>query len=51
MQLKPRLLTVIHQVLYFPSSLLFPDYDRAQHYGKPLSMRGGGVGIIKHNIH
>ena len=27
------------------SSLLPPNYDLAQHYGGPLSMRGGGVAI------
>ena len=31
------------------SSLLPPRYDLAQHYGRPLSMRGCGVAIVKHN--
>ena len=31
------------------SYLLPPNYNLAQHYGRPLSMRGGNVAIIKHN--
>ena len=31
------------------SSLLPPNYNLAQHYGRPLSMLDGGVSIIKHN--
>ena len=31
------------------SSLLPPNYDLAQHYGRPISIRGGGIAIIKHN--
>ena len=31
------------------SSLLTPNYDLAQHYGRPISIRGGGIAIIKHN--
>ena len=31
------------------SSLLSPNYNLAQRYGRPLSMRGGGAAIIKHN--
>ena len=30
-------------------SLLPPNYDLAQNYDRPLSMRGGGVAMIKHN--
>ena len=34
------------------SSFLPPNYDLAQHYGRPLSIRGGGIAIIKHySIH
>ena len=31
------------------SSLLPPNYDLAQYYGRPISIRGGGIAIIKHN--
>ena len=31
------------------SSLLPHNCDLAQHYGRPLSIRGGSVAIIKHN--
>ena len=31
------------------SSLLLPNYDLAQHYGRPISIRGGGIAIIKIN--
>ena len=31
------------------SSLLPPNYNRAQHYGRPFSMQVGGIAIIKHN--
>ena len=31
------------------SSLLPPNYDLVKHYGRPLSMSGGGITIIKHN--
>ena len=31
------------------SSLLPPNYDLAQYYGRPISVYGGGIAIIKHN--
>ena len=31
-------------------SLLLPNYDLTQQYGRPLSKRGGGVAINKHNF-
>ena len=34
---------------YLLPSLLPPNYSLAQHFGRPLSMRGGSVAIIKHN--
>ena len=31
------------------SSLLSANYDLAQHYGRPISIRGDSIAIIKHN--